>query len=48
MSVFSTVEFSDTEFSALHNSYLWGLGALEELNRDTSDVWIHTAATNSI
>ena len=26
--------FSDTEFSALGNSYLWGLDALEEPNRE--------------
>ena len=26
--------FSDTEFSAPGNSFLWGLGALEELNRE--------------
>ena len=36
MSAFSTVGevFSDTEFSAPGNSFLWGLGALEELNRE--------------
>ena len=33
---FSTVGgvFSDTEFSAPGNSFLWGLGALEESNRE--------------
>ena len=36
MSAFSTVGdvFSDTEFSATGNSFLWGLGALEEPNRE--------------
>ena len=36
MSAFSTVGdvFSDTEFSAPGNSSLWGLGALEEPNRE--------------
>ena len=36
MSAFSTVGdvFSDTEFSAPGNSFLWGLGALEESNRE--------------
>ena len=36
MSAFSTVVdvFSDTEFSAPGNSFLWGLGALEEPNRE--------------
>ena len=36
MSAFSTVGdvFSDTEFSAPGNSFLWGLGALEEQYRD--------------
>ena len=36
MSAFSTVGevFSDTEFSAPGNSFLWGLGALEEPNRE--------------
>ena len=36
MSAFSTVgdAFSDTEFSAPGNSFLWGLGALEEPNRE--------------
>ena len=35
MSAFSTTGdvFSDTEFSAPGNSFLWGLGALEEPNR---------------
>ena len=36
MSAFSTVGdvFSDPEFSAPDNSFLWGLGALEEPNRE--------------
>ena len=36
MSAFSTVGdvFSDPEFSAPSNSFLWGLGALEEPNRE--------------
>ena len=36
MSALSTVGdvFSDTEFSAPGNSFLWGLGALEEPNRE--------------
>ena len=36
MSAFSTVGemFSDTDFSAPGNSFLWGLGALEEQNRE--------------
>ena len=36
MSAFSTVGevLSDTEFSAPGKSFLWGLGALEELNRE--------------
>ena len=36
MSAFSTVGdvFSDSEFSALGNSFLWGLGALEEQYRE--------------
>ena len=36
MSAFSTVGdvFSDPEFSARGNSFLWGLGALEEPNRE--------------
>ena len=36
MSAFSTVGdvFTDTEFSAPANSFLWGLGALEEPNRE--------------
>ena len=36
MSAFSTVGdvFSDPEFSATGNSFLWGLGALEEPNRE--------------
>ena len=38
MSAFSTVGdmFSDTEFSAPGNSFLWGLGALEEQNRESA------------
>ena len=60
MSALSTVVdvFSDPEFSAPGNSFLWGLGALEEPNRErtgflimpkgvrTSGVWIHMAATS--
>ena len=36
MSAFSTVGdvFSDTEFSAPGNAFVWGLGALEEPNRE--------------
>ena len=36
MSAFSTIGdvFSDPEFSAPGNSFLWGLGALEEPNRE--------------
>ena len=36
MSAFSTVGdvFSDIEFSAPGNSFLWGLGAMEESNRE--------------
>ena len=36
MSAYSTVGdvFSDTEFSANGDSFLWGLGALEEPNRE--------------
>ena len=36
MSAFSTVSdvFSDPEFSALGNSFLWGLGALENPDRE--------------
>ena len=36
MSAFSTVGdvFTDDKFSALGNSFLWGLGALEEPNRE--------------
>ena len=36
MSAFSTVGdvFTDAEFSAPRNSFLWGLGALEEPNRE--------------
>ena len=36
MSAFSTVGdlFSDPEFSVPGNSFLWGLGALEEQNRE--------------
>ena len=61
MSAFSTVGdvFSDPEFSAPSNSFLWGLGALENPDRECagfsscqsvhmSGVWIHTAATNTI
>ena len=40
MSAFSTVGdvFSDTEFSAPGNSFLWGLGALEEPNRESKEL----------
>ena len=61
MSAFSTVGdvFSDQEFSAPGNSLLWGLGALEEPNREcagfsacqndlTSGASIHMVATNLI
>ena len=61
MSAFSTVGdvFTDQEFSAPGNSLLWGLGALEEPNREcagfsscqndlTSGVPIHMVATNLI
>ena len=36
MSAFSTIDdvFTDDEFSAPGNSFLWGLGALEESNRE--------------
>ena len=42
MSAFSTVGdvFSDTEFSAPGNSFLWGLGALEEPNRECTGILI--------
>ena len=59
MSAFSTVGdvFTDDEFSAPGNSLLWGLGALDEPNREctgfsscqsdlTSGVSIHMAATS--
>ena len=59
MSAFSTVSdvFSDPEFSAPGHSCLWGLGALDEQNRECTGflimpsahmngVWIHMAATN--
>ena len=44
MSAFSTVGevFSDTEFSAPGNSFLWGLGALEEPNRECAGFLIMT------
>ena len=61
MSALSTVGdvFSDPEFSAPGNSFLWGLGALEEQYRERTGflivpgahmggVWIHMAATNTI
>ena len=61
MSAFSTVGdvFSNPEFSALGKSFLWGLGALEEQNRERTGflicqsdhmtgVLIHMAATNII
>ena len=42
MSAFSTVGdvFSDPEFSAPGNSFLWGLGALEEPNRGCTGILI--------
>ena len=42
MSAFSTGGdvFSDPEFSALGNSFLWGLGALEEPNRECTGILI--------
>ena len=42
MSAFSTVGdvFSDPEFSAPGNSFLWGLGALEEQNRECTEFLI--------
>ena len=48
MSAFSTVGdvFSDTVFSAPGNSFLCGLGALDEPNRERT--WMHTAATSTI
>ena len=47
MSVFSTVGdvFSDAEFSALGNSFLWGLGALEEPNRECAGFSHHAKAS---
>ena len=47
MSAYSTVGevFSDTEFSAPGNSFLWGLGALEEPNRER---WVSHHAKASI
>ena len=61
MSAFSTVGdvFSDTEFSALGNAFLWDLvlwrsrivSALDFSSCQsvhTTGVWIHTAATNTI
>ena len=59
MSALSTVGevFSDPEFSAPGNSFLWGLGALDEQYRERtgflivpsahmSGVWIHMAAAS--
>ena len=42
MSAYSTIGdvFSDTIFSAPGNSFLWGLGALEEPNRESTGVLI--------
>ena len=47
MSAFSTVGdvFSDTEFSALGNSFLWGLAALEESNRERTGFLIMPKAS---
>ena len=46
MSAFSTVRdvISDPEFSAPGNSFLWGLGALEEPNRGVRWVSHHAKA----
>ena len=56
---FSTIgDMSSPEFSAPGNSFLWGLGGLEEANRERtgflimpkrplSGVWIHMATTSS-
>ena len=47
MSAFSTVGdvFSDTEFSAPGNSFLWELGALEESNRERTGFLIMPKAS---
>ena len=47
MSAFSTVGdvFTDQEFSAPGNSLLWGLGALEEPNRECAGFLIRTAVS---
>ena len=47
MSAFSTVGdvFSDPEFSAHGNSFLWGLGALEEPNRERTGFLILSTAS---
>ena len=47
MSAFSTVGdvFSDTEFSAPGNSFLWGLAALEESNRERTGFLIMPKAS---
>ena len=46
MSAFSTVGdvFTDEEFSAPGNSLLWGLGALEEPNRECAGFSYHAKA----
>ena len=47
MSAFSTVGdvFTDQEFSAPGNSLLWGLGALEEPNRECAGFLINAKTT---
>ena len=47
MSAFSTVGdvFTDAEFSAPGNSFLWGLGAVEELNRECAGFLYHAKAS---
>ena len=47
MSAFSTVGdvFTDEEFSAPGNSLLWGLGALDEPNRECAGFSHHAKAT---
>ena len=47
MSAFSTVGdvFTDDEFSAPGNSLLWGLGALEEPNRESAGFSFHAKAS---
>ena len=50
MSAFSTVGdvFTDEEFSAPNNSLLWGLGALEEPNRECAGFSHHAKATSRV